>query len=339
MKTKAKALRRAEMYEILGISENTEDQLQTRELLGEMMISLKISSFCTVDSREQYKDELLKELTASEPHFCSAVLTAHANDADKCIKTLYSLARLVKKAWGRGSENKAPSAPASASASASASGPAQSDTPTPTDTTTSTTTSTSTIKTEDAATQFPEPSDPQINTKSGLASLSTITNSEATLQCPYPDPPSTPQTNTRYWIADTQIYFRDAAIHPTIMTYSVLLSDLLQDAAQQTAHILHSTWVDITGLKYGLFTAALSQGLEVSVYDLTKRDIWMRVEDTVHSYEYENTILREEGVMDNLEDAFLTIVEEAMEHAFVGELPLARSLGEYEAMYSFFMGH
>jgi hypothetical protein len=112
-------MRKTDIHEILGISNNYKNQHQTRELVGTLMAESNVNSFNSYNSRDTFKNTLMREITSPRTRLCAAVLAAYANDRESCIQALYGLARLIRKSRGTPSSTLSPPAPASASVSVS----------------------------------------------------------------------------------------------------------------------------------------------------------------------------------------------------------------------------
>lgn len=116
-------MRKADIHDILGITNNYKDQNQTRELVSTLMAECNVYSFNSYNSRDTFKNTLIREITSPRTRLCAAVLAAYANNRDTCIQALYGLARLIRKSRGTPSSILSPPTPASTSASVSVSRP------------------------------------------------------------------------------------------------------------------------------------------------------------------------------------------------------------------------
>lgn len=362
-------MRKADIHEILGISYNVNHQTQTRELVGTLMTESNVSSFNSYNSRDIFKNALIRELTSTQTRLCPAVRAAYANDAEKCIEALYGLARLIRKSQGPPSSILSPSTstsvpqPVSTSVSRAPSAfVSAAPTPTPTITSVRTyatglvaanSTHTHTYKTAAAAAtastmahsnfnfntanMTPSTFNFDFDTPGTLSMTPSMTTSTVT-----PDEsitgPSTPENDAKSWIPDNTIWFRDLTNNPFGRDLEFRFSDLVGLPMIQTAQLLESTWVDSSALHFIRFANTLSQGLQVPIFDLTKIEIWMEIEDPINKTSYQITVPADEGHMQHLEEAYHTILDEAMENAFKGVLPLVDSLDAFDITRSIFLG-
>jgi hypothetical protein len=330
-------MRKTDIHEILRISASSHDQNQTRELVGTLMTESNVYAFNSYNSRDVFKNALISELTSPRTRLCPAVLGSYSNDAEKCIEALYGLARLIRKSRGppsilSPSTSASISRPASAFASAAPTpAPAPTFTPAPTYAPATATAAATATATAPAMASFNYNFDM-------ITPPTTITPSMTTAATPKEaTEPSTPDEDTKIWIPDKIIWFRDLTNNP-FSTLEFHLSDLVGIPMLQTAQLLESTWVDSSVLLFIRFANALSHGLQVPIFDLTKIEIWMRIEDPINKTSYDITAPANEGDMQELEHAFHTIMDEAMENAFNGFLPLEDSLDFYEITRSVFLG-
>ncbi|KAF3401609.1 hypothetical protein F1880_010067 [Penicillium rolfsii] len=361
-------MRKTDIHEILGISNNFNEQNQTRELVGTLMTENNVWSFNSYDSRCTFKSALIKELISPQTRLCPTVLTAYVLDADNCINALYGLARLIRKSRGPRSPTLSPNTPTSIpkslplsvsrapSTSASAAitpaptfppactaiaiaAPTLTQTHTPTIAATATTASKmarstfnfNTINMTSSDINF-DLSTLHVDSMTPSLSASTVTSDESITG------PSTPENDNKSWIPDSTIWFLDLTNKPFGRALEFRFSDLVGLPMIQTAQLLESKWVDSSALLFIRFANALSQGLQVSMTDLTKIEIWMWIESSIAKTPFVITVPIDEGSMKNLEDAYHTILDEAMEHAFNGVLPLMDSLDAYDLTRSLFLG-
>lgn len=317
---------RDQIYDMLGISGSSEDQAHTREFLSELMMELDIRSFRPHKTRADFRTALIRDITSPDGQLCTSIRTAHANNSDECLFALQKLARLVKKAWVDYFKNH-PVLQDDADTDAD-SGPA----PGPGHTQAAT----------QAVTQACNPAVAPAATDTTTTAAATATSTSmpgitAAGTAPNVQPSTGPDTDQRCWIPDVQFYFREVDSDPTFPDAEFRLSDILSNPAGQTSTLLHTTWVDSGGLRFIRFVDALSQGLGRSIPDLTEMDIWLRVVHPTTQAALELEIGQDDGELGMLEEAFNTIMEQAMTYSYNGVLPAADSSAAYELMRTIFM--
>ncbi|KAJ5355446.1 uncharacterized protein N7496_012658 [Penicillium cataractarum] len=305
------AMTRQQMYNTLGISNSPEDQAHTREFLNELMIELDIQSFNPAKNRDDFKAALIGDITAPDGKLCPSIRTAYASKSDECLHALYKLAQLVKKSWVDYNKNH--------------------PTPPPQDDSDSDFDFDWALALAQATTQAANPG-------ATPAATDTTTTAAAAGAAANVQPPAGPDNQERNWIPDLQFYLREVNTDPALPHAEFNLSNLLSNPAGQTANLLHTAWVDGAGLQFVRFVDALSQGLGgITLSDLTGRDLWLRVVHPTTQAAFELVIGSDDGELGRMEEAFGTIMEEAMTYSWYGVLPLSGASGAYELMRAIFL--
>lgn len=317
------AMTRNQMYNTLGISNSPEDQAHTREFLNELRMELDIQSFKPAKNRDDFKAALITDITSPDGQLCASIRTAYANNSDECLVALYKLARLVKKSWVY--YNKKHPTP-----------PLQDDSDSDSDFDFDWGRALAQVTTQ-AANPGATPAATDTTTTAGHTSTSMPTTTAAAGAAAGVPPSAGPDNRARNWIPDLQFYVQEVNTDPALLHAEFNLSAILSNPAGQTSNLLHTTWVDGAGLQFVLFVDALSQGLGgISLSDLTQIDLWLRVVHPTTQAAFELVIGSDDGELGRMEEAFGTIMDEAMTYSWYGVLPLSGAPEAFDLMREIF---